>query len=85
MGNIESGPEGSLGPVDSLKHRLQSLEETIRSIEVGATTPTKFAKKLLLDKIRLEYLYLVLYHCAVKGTAIITPYQPTEVSPKGPN
>lgn len=34
MGNIESGPEGSLGAVDSLKHRLQSLEETIRSIEV---------------------------------------------------
>ncbi|CAM9897439.1 unnamed protein product, partial [Ectocarpus sp. 12 AP-2014] len=35
MGNIESGPEGSLGAVDSLKHRLQSLEETIRSIEVA--------------------------------------------------
>lgn len=35
MGNIESSPEGSLGAVDSLKHRLQSLEEAIRSIEVG--------------------------------------------------
>lgn len=35
MGNIESGPEDPLGPVGSLKHRLQSLEETIQSIEVG--------------------------------------------------
>lgn len=36
MGNVESGPEeGPLGPVGSLGHRLQSLEETIRSIEVG--------------------------------------------------
>ncbi|CAM9474859.1 unnamed protein product [Hapterophycus canaliculatus] len=35
MGNIESNPPGSLGPVDSLKHRLQSLEETIKSIEVA--------------------------------------------------
>lgn len=35
MGNVESGPEeGSRGPVGSLKHRLHSLEETIRSIEV---------------------------------------------------
>lgn len=35
MGNIESSPGESLGAVDSLKHRLQSLEEAIRSIEVG--------------------------------------------------
>lgn len=45
MGNIESSPEGSLGAVDSLKHRLQSLEEAIRSIEVGerlATIPNRF-------------------------------------------
>lgn len=34
MGNIESGPGDPLGPVGSLKHRLQSLEETIQSIEV---------------------------------------------------
>ena len=34
MGNTESGPEGPFGPVGSLKHRLQSLEETIQSIEV---------------------------------------------------
>ncbi|CAM9986285.1 unnamed protein product [Scytosiphon promiscuus] len=35
MGNIESSPPGSLGPVGCLKHRLQSLEETIRSIEIA--------------------------------------------------
>ncbi len=34
MGNAESFPEGSIGAVGSLKHRLQSLEETIQSIEV---------------------------------------------------
>lgn len=34
MGNIESCREGSVSGVDSLKHRLQSLEETIQSIEV---------------------------------------------------
>lgn len=39
MGNIESSPEGSVGAVDSLKHRLQSLEEAIRSIEVGDIPP----------------------------------------------
>lgn len=37
MGNIESSREGSVGAVDSLKYRLQSLEEAIRSIEVGET------------------------------------------------
>lgn len=35
MGNIESGSEGPLSAVDSLKHRLQALEDTVRSIEVG--------------------------------------------------
>lgn len=35
MGNIESNHGESLGAVDSLKYRLQSLEEAIRSIEVG--------------------------------------------------
>lgn len=34
MGNVESRSDGPLGAVDSLKHRLQSLEETVRSIEV---------------------------------------------------
>lgn len=65
MGNIESGPEGSLGAVGSLKHRLQSLEETIRSIEVGAITPQDLRRDLLLDKSStcsvshpLEYLCL---------------------------
>eukprot|EP00752_Nemacystus_decipiens_P010481 g9338.t1 len=35
MGNTESGPGDPLGPIGSLKHRLQSLEETIQSIEAA--------------------------------------------------
>lgn len=42
MGNVESSVgEGPLGPVGNLTHRLQALEETIRSIEVRIQTSQK--------------------------------------------
>ncbi|CAM9578452.1 unnamed protein product [Choristocarpus tenellus] len=40
MGNVESGPEGPFQAVDSLKHRLHALEETIQSIEASGTMYT---------------------------------------------
>lgn len=70
MGNVESGPDGSFGPVDSLKHRLQSLEETIRSIEVGATQ--EHAQRLAKDSpvFICLYVYYTARRSQYPGTTI---------------
>lgn len=54
MGNVESGPEGTLGAVGSLKHRLQSLEETVRSIEVSSSTSCVYIYRYHVCYLELE-------------------------------